>query len=614
MELSLIKGFLDGLKPEPRLTVAEWADRYRYLSPTSTSEPGLWRTSRTPYLKEVMERLSASDPCQEVVFMKGAQIGATEMGFNWLGYIIDLVPAPTLIVQPTDMTVKRASKMRLDPMIEATPRLREKIKPARARDSGNTTTQKDFPGGTVVLTGANSAVGLRSMPVRNLMLDEVDGYPVDLDGEGSPIDLAKRRTATFSRKKVFTISTPTIEGASAIEREFEKTDKRYYHVPCPDCGTLQRLVWANLKWISGKPETVRYVCEHCAHEIEERFKTQMLANGKWIASDPDKSSDRIYGYHLNSLYSPFGWYSWADAVRDWEEAQDKDDKLKTFVNTVLGETWKERGEVPAWENLYNKREPYKANSAPKDVVFITVGADVQKDRLELEVVGWCRGKRSYSLDYRVILGDTSESAVWEELKKVVGETWVREDGLVLPMRLMAVDTGYNTQHVYNFCRGFDWTRVIPVKGQDKQAVMLVPPRSVDVSMAGKKVGEVKVWNVGVSLIKSELYGWLRLNRDEEGNPPDGYCHFPERDAHYFKGLTAEQLQFTIDRKGFKKYEWVKKYERNEPLDCRVYARAAASVVGMDRFESIHWEAMEKENAPRGTSQQVKKSGGSFWDR
>lgn len=611
MDFALIKGFLDGLKPEPRLSVDKWADKFRYLSPTSSAEPGLWRTSRTPYLKEIMERLSSSDPCQEVIFMKGAQIGATEMGFNWLGYIIDLVPAPTLIVQPTDETVKRASKMRLDPMIEATPRLRDKIKPARSRDSGNTTYQKDFPGGTVVLTGANSAAGLRSMPVRFLMLDECDAYPLDLDGEGSPIDLARRRTSTFSRKKIFLISTPTVEGVSVIEREFKRTSQRYYYVPCPECGTFQRLIWANLQWIKGQPETARYVCEHCAHPIEDRHKTQMLADGEWRSTVPDNESERVYGYHLSSLYSPFGWYSWADAAREWEDAQNDTPKLKTFINTVLGETWKEKGEAPPWENLYNKREPYKLNAPSKEVVFLTAGVDVQKDRLELEIVGWCRGRRSYSIDYRVILGDTSHKEVWDKLASVLGETWAREDGVMMPLRLMAVDTGYNTQHAYDFCRRFDVSRVIPVKGQDKQAIMIAPPRAVDVSIEGKKIGEVKVWNVGVSLIKSELYGWLRLNKDESGTPPPGYCHFPEYDAHYFKGLTAEQLQFSVDKKGYKKYEWVKKYERNEPLDCRVYARAAANVIGIDRFEAVHYEAMEKELMPRIEEKKNKRTS-SFW--
>lgn len=608
--MQLINGLLDGLRPTPLLTVSEWADRHRYLAPTSSAEPGQWRTERTPYLREIMDKLSANDPVQEIVFMKAAQIGATELGFNWIGYIIDISPAPTLMVQPTDEMCKRNSKMRFDPMIEATPRLKEKIKPARSRDSGNTTFQKEFPGGVCVLTGANSAVGLRSMPVRFLFLDEVDGYPLDLDGEGSPIDLARRRTSTFAKRKIFIVSTPTVQGESAVEGEFDSTDQRYYFVPCPHCGSYQRLQWANLRWQEGAPETVAYFCEHCGAGIEERYKTVMLENGEWRVTNADNVSIRKVGYHLNSLYSPLGWYSWSDAARDWEEAQKKPEKLKTFINTVLGETWKESGEVPEWQSLYERREGYELNKPPVDVALITAGVDVQKDRIEVEIVGWCKNKRSYSIDYRVLMGDTAALPVWDELAKIVNESWTREDGLVMPMKMMAVDTGYNTQHVYDFCRRFDVTRVIPIKGQDNQTIIVAPPKPVDVMKNGKKVGKVKVWNVAVSMIKSQLYGWLRQHRDEEGKAPHGYCHFPQYDVHYFKGLTAERLEFKLIR-GFKRYQWVKEYDRNEPLDCRVYARAAAAVVGIERWEDQHYDQMVASYG-RANQETSRKRRSSFW--
>lgn len=609
----LAKGFFDGLRPIARLTVSDWSDQYRYLSPNASAEPGLFRTSRTPYLKEIMDRLSSNDITQEVVVMKGAQLGFTEAGNNWVGYIIDISPAPTLMVMPTDDTVKRNSKIRIDPMIEATPRLREKISPSRSRDSGNTTKQKDFPGGVLVLTGANSAVGLRSMPVKYLFLDEVDGYPLDLEGEGSPIDLARARTRTFARKKIFIVSTPTIEGQSVVEKEFSLTDQRKFHVPCPHCGGMQELLWENIQWEKGKPDTARYYCAHCSEAIEERHKTVMLAEGKWVAQVPENSSSSKVGYHINSLYSPFGWYSWAQAASDYEDAESDENKLRTFTNTVLGETWKEKGDAPDWENVFNRRETYGMNTVTADVGFITAGVDVQKDRIELEIVGWCRGKRTYSIDYRVILGDTEKPEVWQQLANVVGETWEREDKCVLPLRLMAIDTGYNTQFVYEFCRRFDPTRVMPVKGQDTQAVMISTPRTVDVNWQGKKSGTIQLWNIGVSLIKSETYGYLRLNKGEDGVPPNGYCHFPQYNPEYFKGITAEHLTYKLVR-GFKKYQWEKKYERNEPLDCRVYARAAAAVVGVDRFEEKHWKLMEASYGKAEKKEVPKKRRSDFWNR
>ena len=590
-DYELVKGFLHGLKPDRIMTVSEWADSYRFLSPMASSEPGAWRTSRVPHVGEIQDKLSAHDPCQEIVFMKAAQVAGTEAGNNWIGYIMDVAPGPVMMVMPTDDTVKRNSKVRIAPMIEATPRLRDKVAVAKSRDGDNTTYSKSFPGGVLSMTGANSAVGLRSMPVRYLFLDEIDAYPEDLDGEGSPIELARARTRTFPKRKVLLVSTPTVDGSSAIQREYENTDQRRRFVPCPHCGAFQTLKWEQMTWDEGDPDSARYKCEHCGDLIEERHKPEMFANAEWRPTRPGWKDPKRAGFHINSLYSPLGWYSWSDAVRAFEDINGDANKAKAFVNTVLGEAYVSKGDSPPWENLYNRRELYATNTVDNSVAFITAGVDIQKDRIEVEIVGWCKGKRSYSIDYRVLIGETNERAVWDKLAAVVGEFWKRNDGAELPLRLMAVDTGYNTNEVYKFCRRFDVTRVIPVKGSDTLGMIVSQPRAVDVSASGKKIGRVKVWNVGVSVVKSELYGWLRLEKAEDGTAPDGYCHFPQYEQAYFRGLTAEQLEFKVIR-GFRKYQWVKKYDRNEPLDTRVYARAAASVIGLDRLNDAQLDEMQ----------------------
>lgn len=610
----LLAGFFAGLMPEPKVTVSDWADQHRRLSNEASAEPGPWRTARTPYLREVMDMLSAHSPVEEVVVVKGAQLGFTEAGNNWVGYIIDVSPAPTLMVMPTAETMMRNSRSRITPLIEASPRLREKVKSPRARDSGNTLFSKDFPGGVLIMAGANSPAGLRSMPMRNLFLDEVDAYPRDLKGEGNPIDLAKARTRTFARRKVLQISTPTIEGESVIQAEFDNTDQRRFFVPCPHCDHYQILKFEGLSWTKGQPHTAEYLCEECGGVVPERYKPRMLAKGQWRPTCPENINRSKVGYHISSLYSPYGWYSWADVARDYEAALNEPAKMKAFVNTVLGEPYKEPGESPPWENLYNRRESYPTNKAPKDVCFITAGVDVQKDRIELEVVGWARGKRSYSLDYRVLIGDTAKPDVWNRLSAVVTEQWAREDGYLLPLKLMAIDTGYNTSHVYAFCQRYDQTRVVPVKGQDAQAVMVSAPKQVHVTSKGKKAGKVLLWNVGVNIIKSELYGWLRLEAIE-GPEPDGFCHFPQYAPEFFKGLTAEQMERKVVR-GYTRYQWVKKYERNEPLDCRVYARAAAAIVGIDRFEEVHWQsisgAVAQRVAPQSAPVARPKRDSGFW--
>jgi phage terminase large subunit GpA-like protein len=612
-DTNLAVGFFDGLRPEPRITVSEWADLHRRLSSTASAAPGKWRTSKTPYLREIMDCFSSFSTIQEVVLKKGAQLGLTEAGFNWMGYIIDVSPAPTLLVMPTDAMVKKNSKTRFDPMIQATPRLSDKIKSSRERDAGNTITQKDFPGGTAVLTGANSPVGLRSMPAQNVMLDEVDAYPLDVDGEGNPIDLARARTRTFPRRKIFIISTPTVDGKSTITKEFANTDQRYFFVPCPHCSAVQQLVWERMRWDEGKPETAAYQCIHCDELIHENHKTRMLAAGEWVPTNLEKVNKVRRGYHINSLYSPVGWYSWADAAKEYEEALKDVTKMKAFINTVLGLEYKEDSEAPDWKNLYNRRELYHLDKPFKDVAFLTAGVDIQKDRIEVEVVGWMPGKISQSVTYRVLPGKTEEPDVWKKLSAMLNEHWEREDGVLMPIRVMTIDTGYNTSYVHEFCRKYDPSRVVAIKGIDKQAVMVSAPRAVDVTRSGKKIGQAKQWNIGVSMIKSEIYAWLRLLREVDGSLPDGYCHFPQYDEHYFRGLTAEVVESKIDKKGYRKYEWVKKYDRNEPLDCRVYARAAAAIFGMDRFTMEAWAEIRGGYGQKQETKNTKKKS-SFWDK
>lgn len=593
--LILINGFRDGLRPEPRLTVSEWADRNRYLDSKSSAEPGLYRTNRTPYVREIADNLSVTSIVRYIVVMKGAQVGLTELGNNWIGYIIDCAPGPILSVQPTDDMVERNSKMRIAPMISMCPTLSQKIKPARSRDSGNTLKQKEFPGGVLIMASGGSAAGLRSMPARYAMADECDAFPEDVDGEGSPMSLIEKRTSTFSNKKFLKISTPTLQGSSIIEQEFLLTDQRFYFVPCPHCGCEQILEFKQLRWTPGKYDTVYFECAHCTEAIHERFKGQMLANGRWVATAPGNASTYTVGYHISALYSPPGWKSWAEVVEEWEKAQGDENKLKSFYNTVLGETYKVKTDAPQWETLFERAEDYKRNLAFKDVAVITAGADVQADRIEVEIVGWMDNRISQQLDYRVLEGDTSKAEVWALLDKIVYEQFEREDGVFLPLRLLAVDSGYNSSKVYAWARTHGFQRVVPIKGQDKLQQFFSPPRAVDVVKHGKKVGKQKIWHVGSSFIKEEVYGFLRQTIDPETKAiPTGFCFFPKHEPHYFKGLTAEVVQQTRNKKnGYTKLEWVKKYNRNEPLDCRVYARAASAIVGIDNWKPDRWQR-EKE--------------------
>ncbi len=466
---------------------------------------------------------------------------------------------------------------------------------------------KEFPGGILVMTGANSAVGLRSMPARYLFLDEVDAYPASADEEGDPVALAEARTRTFAwRRKVFLVSTPTIRGLSRIEREYEQSDQRRFFVPCPHCGAMQWLRFERLRWDEGRPETAAYLCEACARPIPERHKTAMLAQGAWrpqaVASDP-----LTVGFHISSLYSPVGWLSWERIAREWLAAQASDEARRSFKNGILGETWVESGEAPDWQRLYERREDWPSGTVPSGGLFLTAGADVQKDRIEVSVWAWGRGLESWLVDHLVIEGGPEHSLSWARLSALLGRTWPHAHGAQLGLARLAVDTGYEAPAVYAWARAQGHAQVAPVKGVEgfNRAAPVAGPSYVDVTEGGRKLRRgARLWTVAVATFKTETYRFLRLApaTDEElaagARHPAGYVHLPRgAEAEWVKQLVAEQLVTVTTRRGFTRLEWQKIRERNEVLDCRVYARAAAWIAGADRWSEEKWRDLEAQVGP-----------------
>ena len=606
----ILRAWSRGIRPDERLTVAEWADQHRWLSSRASAEPGRYRTNRTPYMREIMDALSNGHPGQRIVFMKAAQIGATEAGNCFVGYCIHHAPGPTLVVQPSVELAKRFSRQRIKPLIEDSPALRERVREARSRDSGNTVLSKEFPGGVLVMTGANSAVGLRSMPARYVFLDEIDAYPASADEEGDPVELAIARAQTFGhRRKLFLVSTPLTKGASRIEREYEASDQRRYHVPCPHCGSMQWLKFERLRWEKGRPDTAAYWCEDCEEPIPEHHKGTMLAEGEWIptavAQDP-----RTIGFHLSALYSPPGWKSWSDIARDKEAATGSEEAERVFRNTVLGETWVEKGEAPEWRRIADRREDWKAGTVLARGLFLTAGADVQKDRIEIDVWAWGRGLESWLVDHVVIPHGPGDAEAWTELDRLLGRTWPHENGNNLRIARLAIDTGgHETSAVYAWARHAGFGQVSAVKGVDgfNRTNPVAGPTFVDVKRDGKRLRRgVRLWTVAVSTFKAETYRFLRLERPEDGAAfPAGTIHVPLwADSEWLQQLVAEQLVTVRNRRGYAHFEWQKMRERNEALDCRVYARAAAWIAGADRWSERTWRELE---AHLGVEQKAEES-------
>jgi phage terminase large subunit GpA-like protein len=590
------EAFLQGMRPDPLLTVSEWADANRMLASVASGEPGPWRTKRTPYLKEVMDCLSPSSPLERVVAMFGSQLGKTECGLNWVGYAVQHSPGPMLMVQPTVEMAKRYSKQRVGPLIESSPVLRERIKPARAKDSGNTVLSKEFPGGILLMTGANSAVGLSSAPIRYLFMDEVDRFPGDADGEGDPVALAIQRTANFSNRKILLTSTPTIKNFSRVEAAYAESDQRRYWLPCPDCGEFQILEWKQVRWQKNDREHAFYLCAHCENKIQNHQKGWMLENGKWIAEA--EGDGKTAGFHLSSLYSPHGWVSWGEIAVEHGQVYKDPSRLKVWTNTKMAQSWEEDADRINGEGLLERREDWGL-LLPNAVAVLTAGVDVQDDRLEVEVVGWSKDEESWSIGYWVLWGDPSSPAVWKDLDSILLRRWSHSREIQdLPIRAACVDTGgHHTLRTYDFCRPRQGRRVWPIKGRGGMGVPLWPRRP-----SRNNKGRVPLFLIGVDTAKEALYARLKL---EEPGP--GYCHFPmQRDAEYFRQLTAEAVR-TKYQKGRPIREWFKKdHQRNEALDNRVYALAAlAGLTSMGLMLNKEVARIEqiplKENDPHHTN-------------
>ena len=597
--------FSRALRPDPRLTVSQWADQHRILSSRGAAEAGPYRTERTPYLREIMDCLSVTSPVRRVVFKKGAQIGATEAGNCWVGYVMDQAPGPILAVQPTVELAKRFSKQRIDPMIEESPRLRERVSPSRTRDSGNTVLMKEFAGGVLVMTGANSAVGLRSMPARYLFLDEIDAYPGDVGEEGDPITLAEARTRTFSfRSKTLLVSTPRMKGTSVIAREFDRSDQRRYYVPCPHCSGEQVLQFDRLRYDKNAIDEVAYECEHCARLIGEHAKTEMLARGRWIATAAT-DDPHMRGYHLSALYSPVGWLSWVTIARQWErEASKSVDARKGFINTVLGEEYEEEANpVPEWERLYERREEWPHRTVPERGLFLTAGADVQADRIEADIWAWGRGLESWLVEHCVVFGDPAHPETWAGMTALLGRTWEHVSGKRMGLQRLAIDTGAFTQSVYLWARTQDRATVLPVKGVPAYD-RLVPvggPTKVEVAPNGVRLkGGLNLWTVSVSFFKREFYKQLELAKPTDearaagAAYPIGYVHVSTAASdEWLKQCVAEQQVVVRSRQGYAvRTEWRPLRMRNEALDMRVYARAAVWLAGADRWSERTWRELE----------------------
>lgn len=597
--------------PPEDITVSEWADKYRRLSPESSAEAGPWRTSRTPYLKEPMDAFT--DPkVRNIVMVSASQIGKSEFELNCIAYAVDQDPATIIYVQPNLDDAAKFSDLRINPMIRDCKPLKKKIKPTKGgRDNSNTKLIKSFPGGRLFITGSNSPSALASTPARYIIGDERDRWAPSAGREGDPWELAKARQATFFNSKSVEVSTPTIKGASNIETSYLQGTQERWCTQCPECGEYSEITFNSIRYqethtkVNGKNQYKitsgpDWLCPHCGCLIPE--DTARRQKQKWVANNPTAYNKGIRSFWLNAFCSP--WTPWAKIIMKFLESKDDPERLKVVCNTLFGELWEDRSDIGDESEYLKRREEYDAE-IPDGVLVLTMGVDTQDDRLEYEVVGHGKFGETWGIQRGIIMGIPSKDnkQVWSTLEGLMDKTWHYKNGKGRRISLTFIDSqGHHTEDVYEICYKWKYKNIFAIQGRGGSGYPYVTrPNRYDITLRGTwgkskkskrksvKPKYINLYNLGVDAGKELIMSSLLVQ-----SPGTKYCHFPSNpdrgyNEEYFNGLLSEKKVY--ERKnGVSKWVWkpIVGHKRNEPLDCRNYAMAAFRTISgnlnMDQIE------------------------------
>lgn len=617
---------LQGLRAQQPMKLSEWAEENFYLSPESSSVSGAWEN--IPYQVGIMDCIS-NDDISVITWMKSARTGYTKIIVAAIGYFAEHKHRGQVVYQPTDSDAQDFVKDEIDPMTRDVPVIRNIFPTYGKKSKSNTLNKKVFQGSTLDILGGTSPRNYRRLTKDVVIYDEMDGFDHDIGGEGSATSLGDTRLTTSSFPKSIRGSTPKIKESSQIEASLAEADVVLkYHIPCPHCNEMQHLKWGGdkadfgIKWEKDKPETAHYCCEHCKESFDYSLLADLLEKGEWRSNDGVRlDSDGIFykknkvidapyhvGFHLWAAYSIFS--SWSQLASEYLKAVIDSKtgnlgKLKTFVNTRLGESWEEdQGEKLDPNSLYQRREHYSAE-LPEGVLYLTAGIDTQDDRFEYSVKGWGIGEECWDIDYVRLYGDLSRPDIWNVLGEKLRKTYTRFDGLELSIETICHDSGgHFTDEVYEFSKkqGLSW--VVPIKGASQ------PGKPIATFPRKRNKKGVYLTEVGTDNAKSIIY--QRLNILEPG---PGYCHWPisdKFDETHFEQLTVEKKVLSYSR-GKRVFVWVlPSGRRNEPLDCAVYALAALRIavqhkgIDLNQLSQLGHKRMQKNTEKRRKS--------SYWNK
>lgn len=566
----------NGLKPLPKTSVSQWADNHRMLSSGISAEPGKWKTSRAPYQKDIMNAFTEPG-IHRVVVKSSSQIGKSDMMNNVIGRFAHLDPCAIMMIQPTIDMAQDYSKTRIAPMIRDTKVLNNLFYDVKSRDANNTILSKVFPGGRLIMCGANSPAGLASRPIRILLADEVDRFPDSAGTEGDPVDLAAKRMTTFWNSCMGLFSTPTNEGTSRIDEEYLAGTQEEWQHKCPNCGEYHLLRhidmtvdYKEIKTPSGKKTVivndVKWRCPHCGFSFSEKEMKQ--TQQKYISQNSDALKNGIRSFFVNGFTSP--WMTWTRIMREWLEAKGDPEREKVIMNTVFGESYKQKGAFEDEQIFLRRRESYGAELT-NGVLLLTAAIDTQDNRLEYEVVGWGKEEECWGIRKGIVLGAPNQARTWKEIDNILDKTYHFADGKGLKVVRTFIDSGgHYTSDVYNYCQKNFHKQRFAIKGRGGPGIPLI------YKIAKANNAKAPLILLGVDDGKQQIMDRLSID-----SPGPLYFHFPQDegikelsnrgyDDLYFKGIISEHKK-VYKRNGVLREVWeTTKNVRNEPLDLRNY--------------------------------------------
>lgn len=578
------------LNPPEQLTVSEWAEQYRMLDSKTSAMPGPWSNEVTPYLIGVMDEFNNYET-EQIVFVKPTQVGGTEALQNMLGYIIAQDPAPTMVVYPTELLAKSVSENRIQPMIRATPELSKKY------DDNSPLLELQFDGMYLSLVGSNSPSGLASKPIRFLMMDEVDKYPGASKKEADPIKLAKERTKTFHNKKIFVTSTPTLKTGHIWKAKENADIEKHFFVPCPHCGEFIELKFANIRFPddedmseADRAEFATYVCQECGCAITDYEKHNILKLGEWRVVRHNTKYVRNVAFWINTLYSPF--VRWSDIAKEFLMTKDDPEEFQNFVNSWLAEPWEDTKLKTDAELVMERKTALESFVVPSWAKMITGGVDVQENCIYWTVRAW----GDYLTSQNIAHG---QALSFEEIDRVMNTEYLTEDGDTVVVNLCLIDSGDQTDMVYDFC-AYHSDYALPVKGASH--AQLSHYKMSKINRVGSSAN-----GMTLVLVDGDKYKDMIASRMKRQNGRGSWMVASDCDYEYATQVTNEH-KVSIKSGGRTVLKWVPKYSHadNHYLDCEVYAMAAADIMGVRTLHLQEQQSVVKEKAENPEEQWLMK--------